>query len=206
VTQCEKCGTILPDQAKFCLQCGAPVEHAEHPVEVPPSQPQAPLPPLEFIQPALAGGMFLGFLSTMPFINAANMCCCMWVLMGGGIAAMLLAKQRPSGVTYGDGAYVGVLSGVFGAIIGTLIHIPLQLIVARMFSASQQQQLEDLFRQLQIEGPLKDWLIRIASGEVSTGTIIITFGMNLLMWSLFAMIGGILTVAILNKRAVKQTL
>jgi hypothetical protein len=196
VTQCEKCGTILPDQAKFCLQCGAPVEV---PVEVPPAQPPTPLQPLDFIQPALAGGMFLGFMSTMPFVNAANLCCCMWVLMGGGIAAMLLSKQRPSGIAYGDGAFVGVLSGVFGAVIGTLIHIPLQMIFARMFSPAQQQQFEDLFKQLQIEGPLKDWLMRMASGEVSAGTIVITFGLNLVLWSLFAMIGGILTVAILNR-------
>jgi len=45
-------------------------------------------------------------------------------------------------------------------------------------------------------------LIRVASGEVSVGTILFTFFMNLLlMWSLFAMIGGILTVAIVNRRA-----
>jgi hypothetical protein len=41
----------------------------------------------------------------------------------------------------------------------------------------------------------------VVSGEVSVGTILFTFFANLLMWSLFAMIGGILAVAILNKRA-----
>jgi uncharacterized membrane protein YagU involved in acid resistance len=143
--------------------------------------------------------MFLGVLSSLPFIGAANCFCCMWVLLGGGIAAMLLTKQRPSGITYGDGAFVGVLSGLFGAIVGTIVHIPVQMISARLFQ-SQQQQLEDLFRQLGFEGPMRDWVLRVASGEISAATILFTFFSYVLTWSLFAMIGGILTVAALNKQ------
>jgi len=155
---------------------------------------------LDFIQPALAGGMFLGFFSSLPLISAGNALCCMWVLLGGGIGVVLLTRQRPSGVTYGDGAFVGVLSGLFGAIVGTAVQIPVQIISARLFQ-SEQQRFEEWFRQLGIEGPMRDWLLRMASGEVSVGTVLFTFFANLLMWSLFAMIGGILTVAILRKRA-----
>jgi len=117
---------------------------------------------------------------------------------------MLLTRQRPSGITYGDGAFVGVLSGLFGAIVGTVVHIPVQIISARFFQ-SQQQQLEDLFRQLGIEGPMRDWMIRVASGEISAATVLFTFFSYVLMWSLFAMIGGILTVAVLNKQRTAQT-
>jgi hypothetical protein len=198
VKRCRECGANLPDEARFCLQCGTGVEPPLQ-TEAPQQQQGAPQK-LDFIQPALAGGMFLGFLSSMPFIMAANCLCCMWVLLGGGIAAMLLMKQRPSGITYGDGAFVGVLSGLFGAIVGTVVHIPVQIIFARL-NGSQQAQLEEWFRQLGIEGPMRDWLLRVASGEISAATILFTFFMNLLMWSLFAMIGGILTVAIVNRRA-----
>jgi len=197
VKQCRECGANLPDEAKFCLQCGTAAQGP--PQSETPQQQQGPPPKLDFIQPALAGGMFLGFLSSMPFISAANCLCCMWVLLGGGIAATLLMKQRP-GITYGDGAFVGVLSGLFGAVVGTAVHIPVQIIMARVYG-SQQGQIEEWFRQFGIEGPMRDWLIRVASGEVSVGTILFTFFMNLLMWSLFAMIGGILTVAIVNRRA-----
>jgi len=202
VTQCNECGANLPDHASFCPQCGTPVQ----PVETQPVSPSqnAVQPALDFIQPALAGGMFLGLLSSLPFISAANCLCCMWVLLGGGIAAMLLTRQRPSGITYGDGAFVGVLSGLFGAIVGTVVHIPVQIISARFFQ-SQQQQLEDLFRQLGIEGPMRDWMIRVASGEISAATVLFTFFSYVLMWSLFAMIGGILTVAVLNKQRTAQT-
>jgi uncharacterized membrane protein YeaQ/YmgE (transglycosylase-associated protein family) len=143
--------------------------------------------------------MFLGFLSSMPFISAANIFCCLWVLLGGAIAAVLVSKQRPGGITVGDGAFAGVLSGLFGAIIGTIVQIPVQMLSARLIG-SRQQELEDMLRRAGLEGPMKDWLLRVVSGEVSVGTILFTFFANLLMWSLFAMIGGILAVAILNKR------
>jgi hypothetical protein len=123
----------------------------------------------------------------------------MWVLLGGGIAATLLMKQRPTGITYGDGAFVGVLSGLFGAIVGTIVHIPVQIITSRLVE-SQQEKFEALFREYGVEGPLRDWMLRVVSGEISLGTILFTFFANLLMWSLFAMVGGILAVAIMNKR------
>jgi hypothetical protein len=197
VNQCKECGAILPDNARFCLQCGKPVDHS---LEAQGPKNQAPQPPLDFVQPALAGGMFLGLLSTLPILSAGNAVCCMWVLLGGAIAVTLLAKQRPGGITYGDGAFVGVLSGLFGAIVGTIVHIPVQIITSRLFE-SQQERFEEWFRQYGVEGPLRDWMLRVLSGEISVATILFTFFANLLMWSLFAMVGGILTVAIMNKRA-----
>ena len=205
MTQCKQCGADLPDHANFCLQCGASVQRSEPEEQMgPPSPVQQPSQqPLDFIQPALAGGMFLGFLSTLPFISMGNCLCCMWVLMGGGIGAVLLARQRPTGITYGDGAFVGVLSGLFGAIVGTAVHIPIQIISSRLLSA-QPQQFEELLRRMGVEGEMRDWMLRLMSGEISVATVLFFFFMNLLMWSLFAMIGGILTVAILNKKAQPQ--
>ena len=205
MTQCRVCGAVLPEQSKFCLQCGTPVssEEAEkmeprEPGFAPP--PSTPPPPLDFIQPAVAGGMFLGILSSLPFIGLANCLCCMWVLLGGGIAAVLLTKQRPSGITYGDAAFVGVLSGLFGSIVGTVVHIPMNIISNRLLG-SEPQQVEELLQRMGVEGPMRDWMLRVMSGELSALTILFTFFSYLLTWSLFAMIGAILTVAILNKRA-----
>ena len=198
--QCRECGANLPDQAKFCLQCGTAVEAEGGSAAVGPTGPPKKL---DFTQPALAGGMFLGLLSSIPILNAANILCCMWVLAGGGIATFLLTKQRPSGITYGDGAFVGVLSGLFGSVIGTALQIPIQFITARVFG-SDRDRIEQFLNQFPFEGPMRDWMLQIVSGDISIVTILITFFANLLMWSLFAMIGGILTVAILNKRQAKR--
>jgi uncharacterized membrane protein YagU involved in acid resistance len=146
--------------------------------------------------------MFLGFLSSVPIISAGNILCCMWVLLGGGMAAVMLTKQRPlQNITYGDAAFAGVLSGLFGAIVGTVLQVSFRAIAARFF-ASQQQQLEELLRQLGAEGPMRDWTLRAFSGEISATTVLFTFFTNLMVYALFAMIGGILAIAILNKRRV----
>jgi hypothetical protein len=197
VISCKQCGAELPDDARFCLQCGNRVEQEQ------PAEPQLPRvegaqPDLEFVQPALTGGMFLGILSSIPFISAGNLLCCAWVVLGGAMAAVLLTRQRPSGITYGDGAFVGVLSGLFGAIVGTVVHMSFLVIASRLFE-TQQQDVEQMLQQLGIQGPARDWMLRLASGEISAFTLIFTFFSNLVVFSLFAMIGGILTVAILKK-------
>lgn len=200
---CKQCGTELPDHARFCLQCGASIVP---PQQEPPSTVQAgPQPELDFVQPALTGGMLLGVLSSIPIIQAGNCLCCAWVLLGGGLAAVMLTRQRPSGITYGDGAFVGVLSGLFGAVAGTMLQMSFRAIASRLFE-SQQQQFEQLLNQLGAEGPIRDWVLRVASGEISAATLIFTFFTNLLAYSLFAMIGGILTVAILEKRKARTAL
>lgn len=198
---CKQCGADLPEEARFCFRCGTPVNPPE-PTPTTSPGPPTPTPQLDFIQPALAGGMFLGLFSSLPFISAGNCICCMWVLGGGGLAALLLTKQRPSGIAYGDGAFVGVLSGLFGAVVATLVSIPVRILSARFFS-SQRQAMEDALREIGAEGPLRDLMLRVASPDITVETLLFTFFMNLLLFSLFAMIGGILTVAILNKQATR---
>jgi hypothetical protein len=159
------------------------------------------MPDLDFVQPALTGGMFLGLLSSLPIIQAGNCLCCMWVLLGGAIATVMLTKQRPlSQITYGDGAFAGVLSGSVGAVIGTVVQTAFRFVTAR-FAESSQALLESYMNKYGIQEPWRDWLTRINSGEISSFTLLLTFISNLLVFALFAMIGGILAIVILNRRA-----
>ena len=105
---CRECGAILPDGARTCLQCGTLVNSTARFSEG--SQAS-----LDFIQPAIAGGLLLGLLSSLPIISLANLIFGAWILAGGALTAHLVSKQRPSGISYGDGAYGDVLSGCFGA-------------------------------------------------------------------------------------------
>jgi len=202
VIQCNDCGAELPDDARYCLNCGASTRpNATEPPSEQPLQPAGPPPELDFVQPALAGGAFLGVLSSLPLIAAGNCLCCMWVLGGGGLATFLLTKQQPGRrLNYGDGAFAGVLSGLFGAIIATIIWIPIKLMSAR-FMESQQESIENILRNMpELQGQWRDLFMRLMSPEVSGTTVLLTFVSNLIVYSLFAMVGGILTVAILNRK------
>jgi len=55
-------------------------------------------------------------LSALPIVGAANACCCLWVVSGGLLAAYLLQQDRQQPITAGDGAIVGLLAGISGAI------------------------------------------------------------------------------------------
>ena len=177
----------LAENARYCMQCGTPADQPS---------PLGQLGNSNFAQPALIGGAAIGVLSSLPIVNLGNCICCMWVIGGGALASWLLTKQHPrgaGGVNYGDGAFVGVLSGIVGAMIATLISLPFRLL------RSQQEAFEELLNELPpLEGPLRELILRLFSPEISFTTFLVTLFMNLIVFSLFAMIGGIIMVAILR--------
>ena len=88
------------------------------------------------LQPALLGGLVLGVLSVLPVVNIGNVCCCLWVVSGGAVAAYLLQKNQAAPIGAGDGAAVGLLAGVVGAVVWQVLQVPVSLamgpLVARM--------------------------------------------------------------------------
>ena len=81
------------------------------------------------LKPAIIGGVVLGLLSAIPFINWANICCCLWAIVGGALASYVYIKGSPTPAKAGDGAIVGVIAGVIGAAIYVVIGIPLSILV-----------------------------------------------------------------------------
>ena len=93
-----------------------------------------------YYQPALLGGLVTGVFSALPVISAGNICCCLWVICGGLLAAYLLQQNRPDAITAGDGAIVGLLAGIVGAVVSFVLSIPIGLLVGPV----EQQMLEQL--------------------------------------------------------------
>lgn len=77
----------------------------------------------------LIGGAFNGVLSALPIIGAANCLCCLWVVGGGVITAWLLQQGQANPLELGEGAIGGLLAGVVGAAVYTLVWVPLQLML-----------------------------------------------------------------------------
>ena len=77
------------------------------------------------LQPALLGGLLLGVLSALPIVSV---CCCLWVLAGGAMAAFLLQRNQSTPISSSDGALVGLGAGVIGWAVWQLLAIPVRLL------------------------------------------------------------------------------
>src|SRR4051794_36719437 len=90
------------------------------------------MPKASLTQPAIFGGLVMGVLSALPIVSAGNLCCCLWIVSGGVVAAYLLQQNQPAPITQGDGALVGLLAGLAGAFVYLVLSIPITLLVAPM--------------------------------------------------------------------------
>ena len=72
--------------------------------------------------PAILGGLFIGILSALPIVNC---CCCLWIAGGGFLAAYLQSQRQPISLTILQGAQIGVMAGVVGAVVWLLVSTAL---------------------------------------------------------------------------------
>jgi len=147
------------------------------------------------LKPALFGGAVLGLLSVIPFVSAANLCCCLWAILGGMLATYLYVKNSPTPATAADGAVLGALAGIVGAVISMVLGIPIAMAMGPtmrnlMVSLAERvdpRQAEVLRQQLE------------ASGS-NIGAAIFNALILALLLFVFAIIGGLLGVPIFEKR------
>lgn len=146
-------------------------------------------------RPALIGGVLLGLLSVIPFVNALNVCCCLWAILGGMLASYLYVKSSPTPATAGDGAIVGALAGLIGGVISFILGIPINYamgptmrnLMLSLFEKVDPRQ-ADLMRQ-QIE----------AAGESVVAIIINALILGVLLF-VFAIVGGLIGIPLFEKR------
>ena len=189
MSQCRECGATLPEDSRYCLQCGT-----ENKPSASNSQPQKEL---DFLKPAIAGGLALAILSSIPIISAGNFLCCLWVQAGGGLTAWLLNKQRPGGLTYSDGAFGGVFSGLIGAFVATLLSIPIQMLV---FTPARVAEIQARLEEIPMQPAVREIVMRFLSPGFDLTRVVITLLINMVLFGLFSMIGGIITTAILSRK------
>jgi len=156
------------------------------------------------LQPAFIGGIAMGVLSALPLISAGNICCCLWVISGGLIAAYMLQQNQTTPITQSDGALVGLLAGVIGAVIFLVVSIPVSLLMAPMERAMMQRLL-DLAGSMQPE--MRDTLERVANrnGELGGARFVAArlggFVLMLVAGAIFSTVGGLLGAVFFRKPA-----
>ncbi len=146
------------------------------------------------LKPAIIGGVVVGLLSAIPFVNFVNVCCCLWAILGGALAAHLYIKASPTPVKTGDGAVLGLLAGVVGAVIYIVIGIPLAILVGTTMIALVSRMIENVN-----PGQAEMMRQQMAAGQTVIGAILRGL-FTAFMLIVFSTVGGLLGVAIFEKR------
>ena len=84
----------------------------------------------------------MGVLSALPVVSAGNLCCCLWVVSAGLIAAYLLQQNQPGPITPADGALAGLLAGLIGAVVYAVVKIPIDFLMAPIERAMLERVLD----------------------------------------------------------------
>ena len=156
------------------------------------------------IKAAAIGGSVAGVASEIPLVGAINVACCALIIGGAILAVYLAFRNEPPTETsqLGAGAAIGALSGVFAAVAGTIISVPLAWLFGNAMAEGISEFLESSDA-VQIEGLPRDLLESLSSsGEgVALGALLLGFVFSLVLYTIFATLGGVVGAAIFRKKA-----
>jgi hypothetical protein len=140
----------------------------------------------------------MGVLTALPLISAGNICCCLWVLSGGAAAAYVLQQGQPDPITPADGALVGLLAGLGGAVVYLIVALPVDILLGPMEREMMRRMVENMgggaegFRNYADRADLMSAPVRAAVG----------FVFWLFIGAIFSTIGGLLGALMFKKSPV----
>lgn len=146
-----------------------------------------------FLTSALWPGIVLGLLSVIPVVNYGNIFCCLWVL-GGGVLAAVVYKGEVGSITTKEGAIVGSLAGIIGAFvisIGTGI-------LWYFFNENYLADLNNVVRMGEIDPEMITMMADIVNNPVLVilGSLVFYLFLNAVM----AGLGGFIGATVINRR------
>jgi hypothetical protein len=145
------------------------------------------------LKPAVIGGVVLGLLSVIPFVNWANICCCLWAILGGVLASYLYIKNSSVPATPGDGAILGAMAGLVGAVIAIVIGIPVSILMSGIMTGIIVSLIESI-------NPSQGEMVRtMEAGQTVVGAIVRGIILAVLL-VIFSTLGGLIGIPIFEKR------
>jgi hypothetical protein len=149
------------------------------------------------LKPALMGGLVMGVLSALPGVSLGNCCCCAWLVTGGVVAAYVLQSNSPGPIAMGDGALVGLLAGLFGAVVNMIVSVPMNILTGPF-----QRQLVQRFADSQPDLPenVRQMVDSMGVGAVSVVGTVMAFFMMLILGAVFSSLGGLLGAFFFKKK------
>ena len=161
--------------------------------------------------PALYGGIVMGLISAIPFLNIVNCLCCAGILLGGFLAVMFYKNNfQPKAdqlmadtldttpFTAGDCLAVGALAGVVGAVVDTLLSI----IFIALFGNVVQEFLLNLIQNMDLQIP-EEFLQQVEESlreEMGAFGILKNLLLSMVIDPLFGLLGGLIGYSIFKPK------
>jgi hypothetical protein len=145
-------------------------------------------------QPAILGGLFIGVISGLPFISIINACCCAGVIAGGVLVTYLLQQNSPVPVATSEAAIQGLLAGVIGGIVMTLITAALASVTGPVLFDQIRDQIST---NNDLPPDLRDNMLRFLTG---TNMMVLGVLVWVPMYAVFSMAGALLGLAFFRKK------
>ena len=144
-------------------------------------------------QSALIGAGVTGGLSS-PYVGIVNTCCCLGVILGTLLSVYYYTEHTTTPVRTGDGAVLGVVSGVGGAVLATLIEIGMRIVGVGVRGA-----LERVIRMVP-SGTFRE-LTPIVHGHEAWGVLwlIVEMGAEMIVFGVVGALAGTVGTAVFDK-------
>jgi hypothetical protein len=144
-------------------------------------------------RPALIGGIAAGVLTAVPLVNCF---CCLWVMAGAILAAYLFSRRSPAPMTPGDGAVLGILTGLAAAVTDSLASLPFE-----SMNREFVQRFMDTFSQFVEEMPAgwERWLDQRA-GPMSPAWFLLGLLSSAVIYAAFGALGGLIGTSMFGQR------
>jgi len=146
-----------------------------------------------YLSSALWPGIVLGLLSVIPIVNYGNLLCCLWIV-GGGVLAAIVYRSETKAITPREGAWVGFLAGMVGAAVVAVGNGVLWFFFHETYLAD----INEIITMGDLDPQMIDMMAEFANNPLLI--ILISLISFLFLNAVFSTLGGFITATIINRR------
>lgn len=151
--------------------------------------------------PALYGGILMALICNIPGLNLINCLCCAGIMLGGFLGVMFYKNEFTPEMppfTSGDCLTVGGLSGLVGAVIGTVLWSIIQALFGGAIMEFLIRSLKDI--NMPELTPYIDQIIKNADATLTVAAVLVQLLTNLVLDIIFGALGGLIAFNIFKPK------
>jgi hypothetical protein len=142
----------------------------------------------------LVGAVVTGILSTS-YLSFVNTFCCLGVILGAIVTIQQFTSRTGRSVEAGDGAILGALTGVGGAVLGSLFDAVLRPLNLDSNTVSREM-MKGFMEGMEGQQGMSPEMMQQFQGETGLAMTLVGLVFSIVIYAVFGAIGGALGTAL----------